>query len=231
MDNHGIINISLCIINCRGMYSKEDKNWILHKNLVLPFVEIIDSFKEYWANAFALVNQTAVPALQRGYGMTTMDNETLLAFYGNLLANFGTAYYAAMQEMMGSQANSLVAMQGQLANIQQFCMTVGQQPPSSIYAPPQQQCMFNNCHKGNGGSQGSGRGFLQQSTMSFGRAGGSQQQLTRPPTPDKHWEIWNYCHTHSSDVNNTHTSATCGKLGPPHNPNASRANTWGRSTA
>jgi hypothetical protein len=103
--------------------------------------------------------------------MTAVDNDALLALYGNLLANFGAAY-AAMQETMKSQANSLVAMQGQLANIQQFCMTVNQQPPSSIYAPAQQQCTFNNCHKCNGGGQCSGRGFLQQPAMSFGGAGG-----------------------------------------------------------
>ena len=37
---------------------------------------------------------------------------------------------------MKSQAPSLAAMQGQLANIQQFCMVIGQQPPSNIYQPP-----------------------------------------------------------------------------------------------
>jgi hypothetical protein len=49
--------------------------------------------------------------------MTTLDNKALLALYGNLLANFSAAY-AATQETMKSQVDSLVAMQGQLANIQ-----------------------------------------------------------------------------------------------------------------
>ncbi len=48
--------------------------------------------------------------------MTTVDNNESVALYGDSLANFGAAY-AAMQETMKSQTNSLVAMQNQLANI------------------------------------------------------------------------------------------------------------------
>jgi hypothetical protein len=40
---------------------------------------MINSFKEYWANAIALINQTAVPASQHGYGMTAMDKDMLVA--------------------------------------------------------------------------------------------------------------------------------------------------------
>ncbi len=50
-----------------------------------------------------------------------MDNYASLALYGDLLPNFG-ATYAATLGTMKSQVDSLVAMQGQLANIQQFCM-------------------------------------------------------------------------------------------------------------
>jgi hypothetical protein len=196
---------------------------------VPPIVKTIDSFNEYWADAIALVNKMAVPALQDGYRMTAMDNDVLLVSYGDLLANFG-ALYAATQETMKSQAHSLVA-KGQLANIQQSYMAVGQQSPSGIYAPAQQQCMFNNCNKRNGGGQGSSQGFLQQPTMTLCSTGGSQQQALRPPTPYRHWKNWNYCHTHSGDVDNTHTSTTCGKPGPMHNPNASRANIMGRLVA
>ncbi len=119
------------------MFTKEYKNWITSKNAVPPIIKTINSFKEYWANAIALVNQTAVPASQHGYGMTTVYNYALVMSYGDLPANFG-AVYAAMQEIMKNQANSLVMMQTQLANIQQFCMAVGQQPSSSLYAPAQQ---------------------------------------------------------------------------------------------
>jgi hypothetical protein len=54
---------------------EEYKNWILRENTVPPIVKMIDSFKEYWAEVIALVNQTAVPALQHGYGMTAMDDD------------------------------------------------------------------------------------------------------------------------------------------------------------
>ncbi len=168
--------------------------------MIPAIIKTINSFKKYWVDAIALVNQMAVPALQQEYGMTTMDNDALLASYVDLLANF-VVMYPTMQKTMKGQADSLVAMQGQLANIQQFCMTVGQQPPSSIYAPAQQQCMFNNCNKcnkcnklnkrnkcnkrnkRNSGSQGSGQGFPQQPTMSFGGMGGGQQQRFVLPLP------------------------------------------------
>jgi hypothetical protein len=118
------------------MYSKEYKNWIARKNETPPIVETIDSFNEYWADAIALVNQTAVPASQHGYGMAAMENDAAIASYSKSLANFGAAY-AATQESMKTQATTMAAMQGQLTNIQQFCMAVGQQPPPNIYAPPQ----------------------------------------------------------------------------------------------
>jgi hypothetical protein len=61
------------------MYAKEYKNWISRKNAIPPIIETIDSFKEYWANVIALVNQTAVLALQHGYRMTTMEDDALVA--------------------------------------------------------------------------------------------------------------------------------------------------------
>jgi hypothetical protein len=60
---------------------------------------MINSFREYWANAIALVNQTAVLALQHGYRMSAMDNEALVVVYNDSLLNFGTAF-AATQETM-----------------------------------------------------------------------------------------------------------------------------------
>jgi hypothetical protein len=142
MDGRDVIDIGLHVIKRCGMYANKYKKRILWKNAVPPIVKTIDSFKEYWADAIALINQTVVPALQHGYGMTAVDNNALVALYGDSLANFGAAY-ASTQETMKSQGNSLVAMQNWLANIQQFCMAVSQQPPSSIYAPAQQQCMLD----------------------------------------------------------------------------------------
>jgi hypothetical protein len=123
MDNREVINIGLRIIKHCGMYAKEHKNWILCKNSVPPIVKTINSFKEYWADTIALVNQTAVPALQDGYGMTAVDYDALVTLY---IVNF-SAVYAALQETMKSQAYNLVAMQNQLANIQQLCMAICQQ--------------------------------------------------------------------------------------------------------
>jgi hypothetical protein len=137
LDDHDVIDIGLRIIKRCGGYPKEYKNWILPKNAVLPIIETIKFFKECLANGIAQVNQTAIPALQHGYSMTPLDCEALVALYGDLLANFCAAY-AATQETMKSQANHLVTMQNQFANIQQFCMTVGQQPPSSGYTPTKQ---------------------------------------------------------------------------------------------
>jgi hypothetical protein len=136
MDDRDVIDIGLRIIKCCGMYSEEHKNWIARKNKTPAIVKTIDSFKEYWANAIALVNQTAVPASQHGYSMAAMDDDALLASYSKSLANFG-AVYTAMQESIKTQATSLASMQGQLTNIQQFCMNVSQQPLPNIYTPTQ----------------------------------------------------------------------------------------------
>jgi hypothetical protein len=83
----------------------------LAQNAVPLIIKTIDSFKEYWASAIALINQMAVLALQHGYGMIAVDNNMLLVLYRNSLANFG-ATYAATLETMKSQTGSLVASQG-----------------------------------------------------------------------------------------------------------------------
>jgi hypothetical protein len=170
-----VIDIDLRVIKHCGIYAKEYKNWILHENAVPPNVKTIDSFKEYWANAIAIVNQTAVPALQHGYGMTAMDDDGLVAAYNDSLVNFG-ATFAATQETMKNQAGNFVTMQNQLSNIQ-LCWNVGQQPPSSGYAPAQQQRTFTNHNKCNGGGQGNNRVFPQQLTMNYGGMGGGQIRL------------------------------------------------------
>jgi hypothetical protein len=134
MDDRDIIDIGLRVIKRCGMYSKEYKNWIACKNETPAIVKTIDSFKEYWADTITLVNQTAVPASQHGYGMVAMDDNALLPLYSESLANFGAAY-AATQESIKTQATNLATMQGQLMSIQQFFMNVSQQPSPNIYAP------------------------------------------------------------------------------------------------
>ena len=59
MDDQDIINIGLRVMKDCGMYSEEYKNWIACKNKTPPIAETIDSFKEYWADAIALVLPTS----------------------------------------------------------------------------------------------------------------------------------------------------------------------------
>jgi hypothetical protein len=203
----------------------------------LAIVETIDSFEEYWARAIMLVNQTSITAAQHGYSMAATDDDVLHALYSKLLANFGTAY-AVTQETIKTQATNMAALQGQLTNIQQFCMAVGQQPQSTSYNPTQQQHMSNNrrgrCngggHDGGYGSGNGGGGFPQQPTW-FGSNGAGAQQPSFPPTPYNRWRNWNYCHTRGGNMDGAHTSAMCDNRGPTHNPNASRVNVMGGSTA
>jgi hypothetical protein len=202
------------------MYSKEYKNWIARKSKSPPIVKTINSFKEYSSRAIAPVNQTTAPASQHGYNMAAVEDNVFIASYNETLTNFGAAY-AATQETIKSQATSLATMQGQLANIQQFCMAVGQLPPSNIYAPTQNQRTSNNCGiRRNGKGQGGG-----------GAGGGNQQPTWYAPTPYKRWENQNYCHTHGGDIEDCHMSGTFRKPGPTHNPHATCTNTMDGSAA
>jgi hypothetical protein len=79
MNNRNVIDIGLHVIKWCGMYSKEYKNWIACESETLAIVEMIDSFKEYWARVIMLINQTSIPAVQHGYGMAAMNNKVLHA--------------------------------------------------------------------------------------------------------------------------------------------------------
>jgi hypothetical protein len=121
MEERNIIDISLRMIKRCGMYAKEYKAWIGIKNagqLANPCVkQTLDSFKGFRSNAITLVNQTSIPALQHGYGMAAMDDDgSSIASYSESLANFGVAY-AATQETVKSQANSLSTIQAQLTGL------------------------------------------------------------------------------------------------------------------
>ncbi len=171
MEERNIIDIGLCVIKCCGVYAEEYKAWIGIENawqLANSRVkQTLNFFKGFWSNAITLVNQMSAPALQHGYGMAAMDNNGgSITSYGESLANFGTAY-AATQEMVKSQADSISTIQAQLAGLQQFCMAVRQQqpPPNNIYYAPQKQ---QHCHNdsrnkhgggGGGGYNGNGGGY------------------------------------------------------------------------
>jgi hypothetical protein len=60
-----------------------------------------------------------------------------------------------------------------------------------------------------GGYSGNGGGNGSNYKGSYGGGnGGNQAPSGLPPLPVKWYEKWNYCFTHSGDVNNNHTSGT-----------------------
>ena len=146
------------------------------------------------------------------------------------MSNFGAAY-TATQDSMKSLAASLAAMQGQLANIQQFCMAVGQQPPSNIYQPlsnsyaPRSNNAQPTAAEEEAEADGGHGGNNQQPTW----YGAGAQQGQHAPTPFKRYENWDYCFLHRGNVE--HTSDTCPKPRPAHNRHATRANMMGRLVA
>jgi hypothetical protein len=242
MEEGDIIDIGLRMIKCCGMFSKEYKAWIGIKNagrLANPRVkQTLNSFKGFLSNAITLVNLMNVLAMQHGYCMVAMDNNGgSIALYGESLANFSAAY-AATQETVKSQADSISTIQAQLAGLQQFCMAVGKQqpPPNNIYyAPQQQQRRHNNSRNnhgggGDGGYNGNDGGYPQQPTSHQGQQGSGRGSVC-PPMPYKQWKNRNYCHMHGGDVKGAHTSATCNRQGPFHSPNATRAIIMGGSPA
>jgi hypothetical protein len=81
-------------------------------------------------------------------------------------------------------------------------MAVGQQPPSNIYTPAQQQRPFNSGrsrHNGGGGRSGGGY-FVPQQPTNHGFGGGAPGGGTvHHPTPYKRYENWHYCHTHGGE--------------------------------
>jgi hypothetical protein len=183
MEERDIIDIGLRVIKRCGMYSEEYKGWIARKNELPPITETVKTFKNYWSKAITLVNQMASLAVQHNYGMTAMDNNATVALYGKSIANFGAAYTATQETMMG-QATSLALIQDQLVNLQQFCIAVNQQPPNNIYAPAQQQHPFNSgrSRRSRGGGRGGSGYFVLQQPTNRGFRGGAPGGVTmRPP--------------------------------------------------
>ena len=54
-------------------------------------VKTIESFKDNWSGAIALINQTATPASKHGYGMAAVDNDVSIALYTERMLNFCAA--------------------------------------------------------------------------------------------------------------------------------------------
>jgi hypothetical protein len=218
MADRNIIDICLCAIKRWGMYAKEYKAWIARKSKHPRIVKMFDTFKKFLAAKITLVNRTAVLASMHGYGIAAVNNNNSVVSYGKLIANFG-AVYAATHESVKSHSSTIASMQGQLQAMQQFCMVLQQQQiPPTTYAPQQQQrgpCSLS-CHSTSGGAGG-------------GYPAPAYQQPTTAErfTPFKRFDNWNYCHTHGRDIHNTHTSGTCWRPDPLHNPSATTTNMGG----
>jgi hypothetical protein len=111
MEDWDIVDIGLRVIKRCGMYAEEYKTWIgidnAGQHATPPEKQTLDTFKKFWANAINLVNQTSVPAMQHGYGMTTINDDGTIASYGESLANFGAAYAATQETVKISPTASL----------------------------------------------------------------------------------------------------------------------------
>jgi hypothetical protein len=240
MHDADIIDIGLRVIKRCGMYSEEYKQWIAREAIRPKIVETFSSFKTFWADKIALVNQTAIPASLHGYGMTAIDEDDASATsYSESIANFGAAY-AATQESVKTQGTTIASLQSQLGAMQQYCMAVQQQhqqqPP-----PPDNACQqHNNNRRGSRRNNGGDVGVFYNGGGSNGggyngggrhQAPGGGQTSNMQATPYKRFKNWNYCHTHGGDVDITHTSQTCSRPGPAHNWHASRQNTMAGLTA
>ncbi len=84
-------------------WDEEYKNWIARENETPPNIETIDSFKEYWADVIALVNQTAATASLHGYGMAAMAAIRRFSHVNGYTDTFKvtgyTTYYAVNNSM------------------------------------------------------------------------------------------------------------------------------------
>jgi uncharacterized membrane protein YgcG len=238
MHDADIIDIGLRVIKRCGMYSEEYKQWIAREAIRPKIVESFASFKKFWADKIALVNQTAIPASLHGYGMAAVNNDDAsINSYSESIANFGAAY-AATQESIRTQGTTIASLQRQLGAMQQYCMAVQQQqqqqPPHPVHARLQQTNNRRGGHRHNNNTNGGGAngGYYNGGGGNgggYGGGGGHQapgggQRPMMQATPYKRFENWNYCHTHGGDVDNNHMSQTCSRPGPAHNWQASRQN-------
>jgi hypothetical protein len=154
---------------------------------------------------------------------TVNEDNASVALYDKSIANFGSAYTAS-QESVKSQGLTIVSLQGQVNAMQQYCMALQQQPPLTNHVTQQQHGPNNCCglSQHNRGCGGGGTGYHQPGQQPMNRI----RVSLCPPTPYKRYKNWHYCHTHGDDVDNS-----CAKPGPMHNPQATRTNTMGGSTA
>jgi hypothetical protein len=109
------------------------------------------------------------------------DDDASVVSYGKSIANF-VAAYAATQESVKTQGSTIATLQGQVNAKQQYCISIQQHPPPTIYAMEQQRSP-NNRHRSSQRNGGGGNSSQQQQQQSNG-----MQAPLRPPTPFKRYK-------------------------------------------
>jgi hypothetical protein len=226
LQDHQILDAAVIVIQNCGLYPEEMKAW---KKRTPAEGNDYAAFKIFWEQAIRIADKsTATPAAQYDYGMAVTDDDKSTASRTSALENsistFGSAY-AATEERVRNQTDTINQLQGQLSNLQQMCHTIMTRPPvyptMPTYTPRNTNYPYNT--RGGRGGRGGGRNNNQHFPT-----GPPATQVT-PPNPVKRFANMNYCHTHGGDIDDFHTSANCAKPGPFHNFLATQTNTMGGS--
>ena len=141
-----------------------------------------------------------------------------------------TTQQQQFQEMMAAQMS---AMQQQLAMQQGATAAAMQQSAAAMAAnqrasTPTASNRTNN-HSGNWQQQAWTN--MQQAPYCPPAGNTMPNSSGKAPTPYRWYENQNYCHTHGHHIENDHTSQTCKRPGPNHNPNTTKFNSMGGSNA
>jgi hypothetical protein len=226
LQQHQILDAAVIVLQNCGLYPEEMKAW---KKRTPAEGNDYAAFKIFWEQAIRIADKsTATPAAQYDYGMAVTDDDKSTASRTSALessiSTFGSAY-AATEERVRNQTDTINQLQGQLSNLQQMCHTIMTRPPvyptMPTYTPRNTNYPYNT--RGGRGGRGGGRNNNQHFPT-----GPPATQVT-PPNPVKRFANMNYCHTHGGDIDDFHTSANCAKPGPFHNFLATRTNTMGGS--
>jgi len=223
LQEHQILDAAVIVLQNCGLYPEEMKAW---KKRTPAEGNDYAAFKIFWEQAIRIADTAmATPAAQYQYGMNinevSDENSTTsrTSALENSISTFGSAY-AATEERVRNQTDTINNLQGQLTTLQQqLNHSIMARPP--MYPPPYNQ--RNNYYNNN---QRGGRGGNQR--RQHVPTGPPATQVT-PPNPVRRFENMNYCHTHGGDVDDGHTSATCTRPGLYHNYYATRDNTMGGS--
>ena len=220
LQQHQILDAAVIVLQNCGLYPEEMKAW---KKRTAQEGNDYAAFKIFWEQAIRIADTSmATPAMRYDYGINavTDDDKSAASRTSALessISTFGSAY-AATEERVRNQNDTINNMQGQINNLQQqlLCQPVTMRQPNY---PPRNN-YYNNQRGGRGGYR----------TQQHVPTGPPATQVT-PPNPYKKYENMNYCYTHGGDIDDYHTSATCTRPGQYHKWHATRDNPMDGSMA